>query len=162
MDVVVRGAGVEDAADVARIYVESWNAGFGHLLHTRTLGDDDRVRWRRALADGVVTWQVAERGGVVVGFVGTGPSRDPADGDLGELDTIAVDPGHWRSGVGSALMAAALADLRAAGYPRAVLWTVAGYERGLAFYTQAGWVLTGAVRDDGHQVALALDLAPQM
>ena len=77
--------------------------------------DEGRVaRWAGELAEG--DWWVAEYDGVVAGLVGVCPSRDPLDPPLGELDTIAVDPPYWRTGIGTALMHKALDEL-AAGYP---------------------------------------------
>ena len=65
---------------------------------------------------------MAERHGQPVGFAGAGGSRDPVRPGLGELDTIAVDPPHWRTGVGGALMVVALADL-AVRFREAFPWT---------------------------------------
>jgi GNAT superfamily N-acetyltransferase len=96
---------------------------------------------------------VAEEDDRVVGFAGICPSRDPVDPELGELDTIAVDPDRWRSGVGRALMEVALEGLSADGYRRAVLWTPAGHEGSSAFYERLGWRPTGAERAEGRHVA---------
>jgi N-acetylglutamate synthase-like GNAT family acetyltransferase len=83
---------------------------------------------RKELAESPATrWWLAERDDDVVGFVGIGPSRDPIDQDLGELDTIAVAPAAWRTGVGKALMSVALEGLRSEGYHSAVLWTLSDY-----------------------------------
>ncbi len=82
-----------DAEPVARIYVDSWNAGIGTLMPARSMTPAEIERWRRFLAPGPVRWRVATASDVLVGFAGVGPSRDPVMVDLGELDTIAVDPG---------------------------------------------------------------------
>jgi GNAT superfamily N-acetyltransferase len=84
-------------------------------------------------------------------LVGVGPSRDPVDPRLGELDSIGVDPAYWRTGVGRALMAVAFDALAA--YDEGILWTIAGYERGIAFYESLGWVADGGTRDEGRQVS---------
>ena len=65
-----------------------------YLASPRVLDPEQVARWSRDLDAGRVQWWLAESGGSVVGFVGTGPSRDPIDPDLGELDTIAVAPPH--------------------------------------------------------------------
>jgi GNAT superfamily N-acetyltransferase len=150
----IRPAEPEDAPDVARIYVDSWNAGFGHLMPARPLDVEQVAGWAGELAaPGESRWWVAERSGHIVGFVGIGPSRDPVDATLGEVDTIAVDPPAWRNGVGRALMATAIDALTAAGYLRAILWTIEGYEQGQRFYESQGWVRDGRWRDDGRQIA---------
>jgi len=150
--VELRKAVVDDAAVVARIYIESWNEGFGHLLGIRELTSERVDRWGQDLAGGAVDWTVAEVRGVVVGVVGVGPSRDPVDPMLGELDTIAVDPAHWRVGVGRCLMAHALGVLRRS-WARAIVWTPASYEPGDAFYRATGWVPLDRSRRDGTEVA---------
>ena len=97
--------------------------------------------------------------GSIAGFVGIGPSRDPVDARLGELDTIAVYPSYWRTGIGKALMSVALRYLVADGYDEAIVWTVEGYERGIAFYEAMGWSHDGGVRDEGRQIRFRHDLS---
>jgi GNAT superfamily N-acetyltransferase len=151
--VSLRDATPDDAEAVARIYVESWNAGFAAHLPPRGLTEGEVTRWRRDLASAPVRWRAAVVHDVVVGFAGTGPSRDPVDPALGELDTIAVSPEHWRAGIGRALMADALDGLRTARFASAVLWTLADYPRGDAFYRAAGWRPDGRSRDSGRQAS---------
>ena len=159
----IRTAAVDDAGAVTRIYIESWNAGFGELLSRsdRTVTPELTERWQRDLAQLLPhRWWVAERRAEIVGFAGIGPSRDPVDPRLGELDTIAVDPRHWRTGVGRALISLALRYLVSDGYREAIVWIVEGYEQGIAFYKAMGWDHDGGTRDDGRQVRFRRDLAP--
>jgi GNAT superfamily N-acetyltransferase len=151
-DVTVRAAVAADAAAVARIDVEAGNAGFGDVLGARVLDDDRIARWARDLTTGPQRWWIAERAGRTIGFAGVGPSRDPVEPRLGELDTIAVDPICWRTGAGRALMTVALRHL-ADHFTGAILWTVAGVDRSLRFYAATGWAPTGATRDGGRQIA---------
>lgn len=167
MVIGIREARGEDAARVTRIYVESWNSGFGDLMGMISLDEGRIRRWERDLTDGRTRWWVAETtgdtdegagagatgAGRIVGMAGVGPSRDPIDPHLGELDTIAVDPTCWRGGVGTALMRTALRSLAESGYREAVLWTVTGYTRGQAFYESTGWRRDGGTRDDGRQLS---------
>jgi GNAT superfamily N-acetyltransferase len=146
----IRAAVGGDGAEVARIYVESSNDGFGQLMPAMVL-DDGRVgRWSETVADG--NWWVAEVDGAIAGFVGIGPSRDPVDPELGELDTIAVDSPYWRRGVGTALMQMALEQL-AARYDEAIVWTLANYPQAQTFYAKTGWALSDRTRDNGRQVS---------
>ena len=77
---------------------------------------------------------------------------------MGELDTIAVSPSVWRSGVGKALMGRALEALRADDYRSAALWTLSRYPLGESFYVSTGWRLNGATRAEGSQVRYDHDL----
>ena len=124
--VTVRSANRDDAVDVACIYVDAWNVGSGDLMPRQWVTAELGGRWQQELVRPVPQrWGVAERPGTLVGFVGMGPSRDPIAPELGELDTIAVDPSAWRTGIGRTLMAVALRHLTANGYREAVLWTLA-------------------------------------
>ena len=157
--VTIRPAGIQDAPEIVRVYVDSWNAGFGTRMRV-IAADEARIeRWRRDLGDGTpMCWWVAERDGVVVGVVGIGPCRDPAIAGLGELDTIAVSPSAWHGGVGKALMKVALQGLRDASYHSAALWTLSDYPLGESFYVATGWRLNGATRDHGNQARYDHDL----
>ena len=158
----IRPATPADVDEVTWIYIDSWNAGFGELLSQadRTVTPDLVERWSHDLAlPDPHRWWVAERMGSIVGVVGIGPSRDPVDPQLGELDTIAVDPPHWRTGIGRALISLAFQYLVSDGYNEAIVWTVEGYERGIAFYEAMGWRRDGGVRDEGRQVRFRRNLA---
>jgi N-acetylglutamate synthase-like GNAT family acetyltransferase len=156
----VRLAREADAGGVVRIYVASWLAGFGSRMPEIAADAERTERWRVALAAArpPERWWVAERDGAVVGFAGVCACRDPVDERLGELDTIAVDPPAWRTGVGRALLAEAVAALAVHGYADAVLWTLAAYPLGESFYRAGGFAPTGRVRQEGRQIQYGLRL----
>lgn len=158
MTVQIRAATAKDAPRVVEIYVDSWNAGFTGLMPPIVADDARTQRWTTELAGGPTTWFVAEADGLLAGLVGIGPSRDPVDPQLGELDTIVVDPAHWRTGLGTTLMHTALEALATA-YPQAILWTLANYPQAQRFYESTGWYPNGTTRDNGHQVMYRHDLA---
>jgi N-acetylglutamate synthase-like GNAT family acetyltransferase len=141
-----------DAPRITRIYVESWNAGFENLMPLKDYSPELVQRWEEDLRDVSRQWWIAELGNTMVGFVGVGPSRDPTDTKLGELDTIAVAPMWWRKRIGQLLMTKALNLLTHQDYREAVLWTLANYERGQRFYEATGWKQDGGVRDAGRQI----------
>jgi GNAT superfamily N-acetyltransferase len=107
----------------------------------------DPERWRATFADPAVTMLLAEDEGEFAGFTACGESRDPDAGpDVGEVRTFFVAAARWRRGVGRALMAAALDDLRARGYAEATVWSFAANERANAFYEAHGFERDGAER----------------
>jgi GNAT superfamily N-acetyltransferase len=158
VDLLLRRATPSDAAAIAGVYVASWNEGFVDLLPPRTLNPEQIARWQRDLNEASGRWWLAECGHSVVGFAGTGPSRDPIDPALGEVDTIAVAPDAWRHGVGRRLMSAAVSDLVDAGFREGILWTLADYEQGREFYQATGWLASGELRDAGRQIAFRRSL----
>jgi GNAT superfamily N-acetyltransferase len=106
-------------------------------------------RWQALLADPGVSILMADEGGEVVGYAACGVSRDPAAGPgSGELRTLFVVPRHWSGGVGRALVAAALDDLRERGYSEATVWSFAANDRANAFYEANGFARDGAERTE--------------
>lgn len=98
-----------------------------------------RRMWQRIVgdADHPVHVLVAEDDGRLVGFAACGPVRDAAG--LGELHAVYVDPTAQRRGYGSALLAAAEADLADRGCAEAVLWVLRRNASTIAFYEAHGW-----------------------
>lgn len=93
---------------------------------------------------------VAERGGTTVGFAVV----LPRNGGEAELDGLFVEPGHWRGGVGAALVAAAAEASRDMG--AANLHVVASLHA-LAFYRASGFI-DGALIDMSLSEALEMHL----
>ncbi|MGW7684226.1 hypothetical protein ACWGID_26020 [Kribbella sp. NPDC054772] len=58
--VTLRPASTADGPQVARVYVDSWNDGFGNLMPPAVLDDGRIARWSTTLATG--NWWVAENG----------------------------------------------------------------------------------------------------
>ncbi len=93
----------------------------------------------------------------VVGYASYGPERDqngaigqaPLDSGspqkcVAELYALYVAPAWWSTGTGRALMDRVLAEVRAEGYPRIVLWVLEENARARRFYERAGFRPSGA------------------
>jgi ribosomal protein S18 acetylase RimI-like enzyme len=153
-DADIRPASGADASAVAAVHVRSWLATYSYLPKTRRAiegGLAGRVElWMRRLKEpqtGCSTFVATDRGSVC-GFVYVGPSPDPDDDPdiTGQVLSIHVDPKLAGRGIGSRLMARAVASLRAAGYAAATLWVVAENRRARRFYEGLGWRVDGARR----------------
>jgi GNAT superfamily N-acetyltransferase len=146
--VTIRRATVQDAPALDRLNVRLLQAAYGGQLPDERLErpEERAAGWecglRRDRAQDPVL--VAEEVGWVVGFAVVGPAQD-AEG-AGELCAITVDPDRWGTGVGSALLAAAQAELARLGYAEAVLWVLPDNARGRRFYELAGWTTDGTQR----------------
>lgn len=162
--VVVRLARLDDAATIADLHARSWRAAYRGIIPNAILDRlsiEQRVEfWQRRIdraadpsADGRI-WVVVE-GDRVAGLAATRPATDP---DLvpgtGELAAIYLAPEAWSRGLGSALFAAAVDDLRARGFAPLVLWVIEANARGRRFYERAGW------RPDGARRAIDFDGTP--
>ena len=146
----VRQARVADAPAMGRLHVRAWQAAYRGQMpddYLERLRPEDRAAYwdgvlRREDRGGAVL--VAERAGEVVGFAAAGPSPDPEG--AGELYAINLDPDHWGTGAGRALLAAAQAELARLGLAESVLWVLAGNARARRFYERAGWGADGTER----------------
>jgi GNAT superfamily N-acetyltransferase len=108
-----------------------------------------RERWHERLADPQVTLLVADAEGELLGFTACGTSRDPdVSSDTGEVQTFFVASGRRRTGVGRALMTAALDDLKGRGHEEATVWSFAANGRANAFYEAQGFTRDGAERTE--------------
>jgi GNAT superfamily N-acetyltransferase len=139
---VIRPATPDEAEAVARVHVETWQAAYTHVFSDEALAGlsvADRAEMHRRRPP-----LVAEVDGKIVGFVSVGPSRD--EGAEGELYAIYVDPGHWGTGVGRALVVAGEERMRELGYKDALLWVLEDNPRARRFYETAGWTTDGTTR----------------
>ncbi|MET9382346.1 GNAT family N-acetyltransferase [Streptomyces sp. NPDC002928] len=102
-------------------------------------GTDWLATWRGAIArpDGHVLCVVEQ--GRIVGLASF-RTPDGAPADTVKLFQFHVDPGHWRTGVGTALHAACVEEWRADGRRTAVLDVHVDNRRAQAFYGRQGWV----------------------
>ncbi len=153
----VREAVAEDAPAIVSLHVRSWQAGYEGVISSDYLRGLDLD-----LAQRTVNWQmriigaqaenrlvlVSEVDGEVAAWLSSGPCRDtdPGKPPPGEVFGCYVDPVHWRRGVGSVLMAEALARLAVAGYSEAVLWVLKDNLRARAFYERHGWSADGGCK----------------
>jgi GNAT superfamily N-acetyltransferase len=148
--VTIRRATVLDVPALDRLNVRLLQAAYGGPMPDEQLDgprpEEQAAAWecglRRDRARDPVL--VAEEVGRLVGFAVVGPAQDPEG--AGEVSVISVDPDHWGTGVGSALLAAAQAELARLGYAEAVLWVLPDNARARRFYEVLGWATDGTQR----------------
>lgn len=137
----IRRASVSDAAEIATVHVRTWQAAYRHVFATDRLADLDIRRrvagWTRALDEGESIF-VADDDGCIVGFVSVGGC---------ELYAIYTLPEAWGGGAGTALMRAAVAELREDGCGEAALWVLEANPRARRFYEREGWEIDGGRKE---------------
>ena len=150
---LLRLAQPEDALQIARVHVRSWQVAYLGLLpeeYLRNLRAEDRAAGydlSAATPDKPRTI-VAINEREVIGFATTMPSRDPDLPQHSELCALYVDPGWWNRGVGGALISAAREHLVASGFRSALLWVLVGNQRAERFYLADGWTADGHRRTE--------------
>lgn len=181
----VRGARPSDAADIARIQVARWRAGYAGLIPDAILAELTsaqaerrwREHWQASLANPPTSRHralaavAAAAGGtrLVAGFASFGPSGDPdrwpaTDAELYELCVAQGQAGH---GHGSRLLNAAAATMAEDGFGAVSAWVLDRDAAARRFLESAGWAADGARKqlDMGASVPVirlhaALDPAP--
>lgn len=126
--VSIRPARAEDAAQIARVYIESWHDAYAGILPNRLLcamtPKGQAARWRAAIRargrESVLVAECDNHG--VVGMTSFGPSRDGMVGFDGEIYTLYVDPAFYGRGSGRALLQGAFGALRKRGQSSCVIW----------------------------------------
>jgi ribosomal protein S18 acetylase RimI-like enzyme len=150
----VRRAAVADAPEIAAIHIRSWQAAYHGVLPNALLDalsvTEREEHWQAVLNGASGRWLtlVAKGpGGALAGLC----SAEIASPDEGagaaraEIGALYVDPDHWRRGAGTALLTAALDDLRERGCHEAVLWVLPENHAALAFYGRLGFSIEPGV-----------------
>ncbi|WP_328224326.1 GNAT family N-acetyltransferase [Streptomyces sp. NBC_00104] len=150
-DLLIREMTPADCRPVAEIRVGGWRTAYAGLVPRSYLDamdvDEDAEKRRVMLskADNPVVNVIAERAGQVIGWAAYGPYRDgevrTADA---ELYAIYIRPGHFGTGVGTALLRASAERCAAAGHGRMLLWVLKGNTRARRFYEHHGFTADGA------------------
>ena len=150
---MVRDARPEDAEAIARVHTRSWQAGYAHVFPAEALAEISVARrrafWERHLLspENRSALVVAEVAGAVAGFASTGHARGEDEG-VGELYAIYVEPEHWDTGLGRALIGEAEERLKSGGFTEAMLWVLDDNPRARRFYEAAGWTHDGGSKRD--------------
>jgi GNAT superfamily N-acetyltransferase len=149
----VRSAVPDDALDVARVHVRSWQSAYRGLIAQDYLDALDPEVWARRYTFGrmglrMPSTVVAVDGSTICGLATTGLYRDTDLSNYGELMAIYVDPACILTGVGHLLMTAARERLRRVGVTSAALWVLDGNVRARRFYEREGWRFDGSRRTE--------------
>ncbi|MFG2790750.1 GNAT family N-acetyltransferase [Streptomyces sp. NPDC048419] len=134
---MIRTALPAEAAAVAELHARARATYYPDGLPDDGL--DWPALWTQAIArpDGQVLCAVREGRMVAIASFRT---PEGACAETVKLFQFHVDPGHWRSGVGTALHTACVEQWRADARRTAVLDVHAGNHRAQAFYAGQGWV----------------------
>lgn len=157
----VREAVASDAAEIARIQVETWQTGYAEILSPAVLAGLDSAEveqeWREAVTSGAATVLLAIEGHWTVGFCVAGPAPESevaaADGSLPDdasttvlVSSLLVEPRWGRRGHAGRLLGTMGRRFAAHGATRGIAWVPESDSASLSFYRAAGWSPDGTVR----------------
>lgn len=146
MDFTIREAKPEDAALIARVHVDSWQAAYEGIVRPGVLNTLDvaaRERnWHENLTKPATQWQktfLAFSGDELAGFATTGLPRDDKYIGCAELWAIYAAPNFFGKGAGRALFnAAANYAQEELGRTRMIVNVLAANAQGREFYERMG------------------------
>ena len=137
----VRRARVQDAGGIARVWARAWKIAYRDLVPVAVLDavdvDARRERWIERLDGGDLTFVFEE-----LGIAGYARVLLPS-----EVASLYVLPERRGGGIGTALLSAALDELRSHSV-HATLWVFTANHPARAFYAKFGFTPDGAVRVD--------------
>lgn len=157
--VTIRAATADDADELAALHIRVWQWAYrGQLpdvfLDSLSGGLERRRVWYASHLAALPIedrWWLAVLDGQIIGFVSTLPSRDEDVPPMtGEVAAVYLDQPWAGRGLGHAIFAHAVDDLRQRGYTRATLWVLDSNARARRFYEREGWQPDGARKTDGR------------
>lgn len=157
----VREAVASDAAEIARIQVETWQTAYAEILSPAVLAGLDSAEveqeWSEAITSGAATVLLGIEGQWTVGFCVAGPAPESevaaADGSLPDdasttvlVSSLLVEPRWGRRGHAGRLLGTMGRRFAAHGATRGIAWVPESDSASLSFYRAAGWSPDGTVR----------------
>ena len=133
-EISIRPAVAEDAAEIARVHVKSWQSTYADILPEEILlnlnSNQHEARWWRSVLGRFRRNHfvyVAETGeGEVAGFSSAGPSRHPSLPYRAEVYTIYLRDEFHGVGAGRQLFASTVAAVGEVRGPSVIVWCLVG------------------------------------
>lgn len=165
----IRPALPSDVSEIAQVHVRSWQIAYRGQVPDAFLEALDAsqraVWWAQVVVDPKVSVLVDVPADSIIGFCSFLPCRDDdAAPRTCEIATLYVDPSHWRSGSGAALVEQVVDVARGRGFLTLSLWVLATNGPARTFYEARGFVADGHCRTDSrlgvalHEVRYRRDL----
>ena len=151
MGEVIRRVCIGDESVLAQIQTESWKAAFQNILSKEVLEKVTAVHqaesmYRRLLKEKIGNGYILEINGAGHCIAWWDEARDLDCSGSAELICIHSLCDRWGHGYGRKMMEKVLADIKAAGYAKVVLWTFEENGRARRFYEKLGFSADGKTK----------------
>lgn len=127
-----------DEAEVGRLYVRSWQAGYKGLLPQAYLDGLEASRWNSKFTDLPGSFVITD-GDTIAGHSCARAAADEAMSGWGEVWTLYVLPEYWGKGFGTALLENSVSWLNGQNFDRVYLWALDSNTRARRFYEHRGF-----------------------
>jgi phosphinothricin acetyltransferase len=154
----IRPATPNDIAAITRIYAYAVLHGTASF-EIEPPSEAEMARRHRALADGGYPYLVAELDGTLAGYAYAGPYRSRPAYHWSVEDSVYVDPGAQRRGVGRLLLAALIEAAERGGFRQmiAVIGDSAQQTPSIALHRALGFHMVGTLAHVGYKNGRWLD-----
>ena len=144
----IRRAESGDEACLAHVQTESWKAAFAGIVPAELLAQCTSIEraekmYARLLAEQRGNGYILELDGKPHCVAWWEAAREEGMPGAAELRCIHSLPENWRRGCGSRMMERVLADVKAAGYTKILLWVFTDNVRAIRFYEAQGFTFGG-------------------
>ena len=155
--VSIRPATPADIPAITRIYAHSVRTGTASF-ELEPPGEDEMMRRMRTLLDGGFPYVAAEIGTTLAGYAYAGPYRARPAYRFTVEDSIYIDPGAQRRGVGRALLDRLIADSTHHGF-RLMVAVIgdSGQTPSIELHRAAGFEMVGSFKNIGYKFDRWLD-----
>ena len=149
----VREATVDDATEIARVHVASWQSSYRGIIPQAALNslsiETRSQRWAQLVLAGKSKTFVLEDNGKIVGFINCGPARDEDQDPItvGEIPALYLFDSRQGKGFGRLLFEKACEHLIANNHVSLALWVLQGNSKAIGFYEAMGLTADGTIKN---------------
>ncbi len=144
----LRQAELNDAAELARIQVDSWQV-YAHIFSPAYLAEHNTFErrfffWMNLLRRNIDRTYLILLDGAPIGYITIGfPREDNASAGTLELTALYLRRAYMGQGYGAYVMRRIFTSVKAAGYDRLTLWVLSDNEHAIQFYRHLGFDFDG-------------------
>ncbi|MDD4074729.1 MAG: GNAT family N-acetyltransferase [Eubacteriales bacterium] len=138
----------DDRLEISRIYEQSWKYAYAGVIPQAYLDSIPEGRWAEHLDDANRHTLLCFDDGKMIGTSSFSASRFAQFAGWGEIISVYLLPDAMRKGYGTALLKAAIDELKKRGYRDVFLWVLEENLRARSFYEKLGFSPTGDYLDD--------------
>jgi len=163
--VTIRKAHSGDEESIATVQILAWQMAYREFMGIEFLNslsvENKKMSWLNVLSNpSEKKCLIAEVHGGIQGFAVVGPARD-SDLDMCDCELMAlnVNPGHWRSKVGSSLISAVFDSISKDNYLNIHLWVIKNNTPAIELYKKFGFMESGVYKLDSSHTGNAVEEA---
>lgn len=161
-EVNLRIADINDAEQIAKIHVLSWQATYRGYIPDSVLDnlslESRQKQWTELINNGVSVLVIVKNS-LIVGFASICAARDENSDKqtCGEISAIYLAPHVWHQGLGRKLCLAAFNELQKTGFQEVIVWVLKENLQARKFYEAMGFVNTARIKSEPYDDNIILN-----